>query len=204
MDHIDLRSWLMLHKQQEDRQQLFKNLDNTMKYIHSRGYYITKIGMDYISLEEDAVPFFNSIARMNKDTQELSRRQNIVTMAYFALSIYADCPHLNLEFAKEHLEEFLSYVPSEDASYYRDVISNHQFVYLNDYKKGSKNRSTNEQGNNTGKGKQQTYVKSTTAGKMYADSNSLNSGAYVSVFVLSAILFAVLFVSLLTTVFFLA
>lgn len=166
-----LGQYLTSHKNVDELNSIFLNLDFQLKYLHSQGYYVEKLDLDNILLEEATINSyptqvffsFKSLAKINNPQQDKS--ENIKALSKLAVGSYisvmdgfCDYSKISDNYIKNYFEEIKNYIPNYE--YYENVIINGDTsLYYSDY---VKNQSESTKGNHM------QMVKSTIEGKLYS------------------------------------
>lgn len=206
-DKINLREWLLLHEDNDEMRTMFLRMDQKMKYIHGKGYYIMNFAPDKIEVNTNDVNFMEMGAMQNDDYKSLMDH-NIYTLSFLAIASYSKClDYLKPGFLAEHFDEFVPFIPADDIAYYKGVIQDKKYFYLNDYvsMKGKMEQESFANQNDGGKNNvsSRTYTKSTAAGRMYTEQeDGLNNAAFVNTLVLSFFVIGITFITLLGIILF--
>ncbi len=199
-----LEEWKEKYHSQDEMQQTFYQMDETMKYIHQNSYHITSFhpskitlgktenGQSYVSYHE-LQPFGNNpVEEMN---------QNIYNLAYLQVGIYSDTlQYLKPEFLKEDFQSFKVFLPEEDSSYYERVLTQKAYFYYSDYRKAKNEQLIDKLHEDLplGKGTSRSLAKKTAAGKLYNFEDDNHIAAFVQHYLLP---FIILSLSLLIPLF---
>lgn len=193
-DKMNLKEWLSLHSDQEEMRTMFYKLDYRMKYIHSRGYYVTKFNLDKIIFDPNSnMVDFLELDIMSSNNYQQTIDSNIYTMSCLEVASYANClDFFNPKFLTEQFDEFAPFIPKDDVTYYRRVFQEKKYNYFSDYRnileeEKNKKESNNSSSNTNTSTKQRSYVKSTSVGKIYQveDNHLNNTAAFANVLLLS-------------------
>ncbi len=135
---ISLDEWLQFNGDTEKRRNLFINMSSSLKYIHSRGYYVSSFLPTDIDVLDDthSQVRFKELGVMPDDYSVKTDivRQNIFDTAFLQIGIYTDClPYLKKDFLINNFDEFSTFLPSTDISYYKGVVQRGANVYLVDF-----------------------------------------------------------------------
>lgn len=148
---INLGEWLH-SKTDEEIRELFFNMDLTMKYIHEKGYCIKSFSLDQIKILNNSPKQikFNILLKLPNDhsiDNELIH-EDIYNSAFLQIGIYTKClKYMKPKFLKEHFDSFATFLPSDDISYYRGVITRGANVYFSDYVLEKRKRDINAMNN---------------------------------------------------------
>lgn len=210
-DGMNLKDWLSIHEEQDEVRSLFYLLDKRMKYIHGRGYYISKFNLDKIEIKKNMVDFLE-VDLMSRDSYQEAIDSNVYTMACLEVASYARClEFFNPKFLTESFDEFVPFIPHDDVPYYRGVFQDKKYRYFSDYADlleqakekqnfGEDQDQTNQITSNT---RQKSYVKATSAGKLYqGDDTQLNQAAFANVILLTTFVVFTTFITVLGIILF--
>lgn len=189
-----LRQYLTYHKDFDEINQIFINLDKQMKYLHQKGYCILDLNSDTILLESDKANsnidqntfMFSSIIRSTNRDQDFSN--NIVDLTKLAIGAFisvengfCDYSQLSTNYIKRYFGEIAFYLPNKE--YFANIIVDNKMSYYSDYvqAKSDKNRNNTIQ-----------KTKATEYGKMY-------SGEEESAFI-QLVFYPVIIISIITII----
>lgn len=189
-----LRQYLTYHKDFDEINQIFINLDSQMKYLHQKGYCILDLNSDTILLESDKANsnidqntfMFSSIIRSTNRDQDFSN--NIVDLTKLAIGAFisvengfCDYSQLSTNYIKRYFGEIAFYLPNKE--YFANIIVDNKMSYYSDYvqAKSDKNRNNTIQ-----------KTKATEYGKMY-------SGEEESAFI-QLVFYPVIIISIITII----
>lgn len=135
---ISLDEWLQFNGDTEKRRNLFINMSSSLKYIHSRGYYVSSFLPTDIDVLDDthSQVRFKELGVMPDDYSVKTDivRQNIFDTAFLQIGIYTDClPYLKKDFLINNFDEFSTFLPSTDIPYYKGVVQRGANVYFVDF-----------------------------------------------------------------------
>lgn len=201
-DRMNLKEWLSIHKDPNELRSLFYQLDRRMKYIHEKGYYISKFNLEKIEITQQFVDFLE-LYPLDKAEWQKDIDSNIYTMACLEVASYSN--FLNLfhpQFFTEHFDEFKPFLPKDDVPYYKRIFQDKKYSYFSDYvslvEEQRKKQNTEEPPNAISNTNQRSYVKATSVGKMYSgDETNLNSSAYINIVLLTSFVVFISFITLL-------
>lgn len=206
-DKMNLREWLSFHEDTKEIRSMFLQMDTKMKYIHGRGYYIMNFAPDQIEVDSNGVNF-TQMGTMQNDDYKALMDHNIYMLSFLAIASYSQClDYLKPAFLSEHFDEFVPFLPSDDVAYYKGVIQDKKYFYLNDYVT-MKNEMDQSALSDINDGQRnhlstRTYTKTTPVGKMYTEhEDGLNNSAFVSTLVLSFFVIGITLVTLLGIILF--
>ena len=189
-----LRQYLTYHKDFDEINQIFINLDKQMKYLHQKGYCILDLNSDTILLESDKANsnidqnsfMFSSIIRSTNRDQDFSN--NIVDLTKLAIGAFisvengfCDYSQLSTNYIKRYFGEIAFYLPNKE--YFANIIVENKMSYYSDYvqAKSDKNRNNTIQ-----------KTKANEYGKMY-------SGEEESAFI-QLVFYPVIIISIITII----
>ena len=169
------------------REFLYK-LDSMLKEIHESGGFVTSFDPNTIYITEDTrMPMFSSIRRFlpNEEDQQNIKVANLLWMADLAFCLYLPDYNLengllNPEVISMYFHDFKGYFPEEDVDYYASIfqldysLPNLPVQYFSDYidRKMSSNQASMYSN-------QESYSKSTLAGRMMSEKNNSGYANYI-------------------------
>lgn len=200
-----MKEWLQQSHTQQEYQELFLNMDLTMRYIHNKGYGILT------KRSEDGYPFFDvnrisvvtgerqsvvfhDVDEVSPNYQNQLVRENIYSLSYLAIKAYSNfTEQLSHSFLKENFNEFEIFLPQEDIPYYKSIIRNGANVYYSEYVQKRTEREIQQSGDALQMASRNVALtKSTDVGKQIANQyNQLdnnNMAAFVRLYVFPAII----------------
>lgn len=177
--NIKLGDWLRYNHSDEELRKLFYNMSMNIKYIHDRDYYVKTFNLNEIEIvnPETLNPIqYNTIVRLNNSYNDEIKREDIYNLAFLQIGIYTEMLNvLRPEFLKENFDSFIPLLPEEDVAYYRGIVTRGARVYYSDYideknKREIQSLQTATEGSSriAGNSNSKQFVKSTSAGKLYA------------------------------------
>ena len=141
IDSITLNEWLQSYRTNNQLQNLFVNMDISMKYIHDQGYYISSFALDRISLLNHSIRQiqFQELAPLPYDISQQKQvvRDNIFMASVLHIGLYAKClQHFTMNTIpaiKDNFQQFTIFLPPEDVPYYSGIIEKGASVYYSAY-----------------------------------------------------------------------
>ena len=135
---INLNNWISEAHSDEEKRDLFLNMDIAMKYIHDRGYCIKTFNPKEIELLDGSVSKvkFNTLLVMpiDREYQKKLIKEDIYNSSMLQIGIYSNClDYLSRDFVKENFDSFLVFLPEVDSPYYRGVIERDAMVYFSEF-----------------------------------------------------------------------
>lgn len=175
-DSVSLDEWLYFHTSEDERREVFLNMDRALKYIHEHGYcigvfYPTEIQVlgeqvDHIKFNELTPLAFNERERRTMINEDIFRSSLI------QIGIYSNTlKYLTPQFLKENFDSFIQFLPNGDVPYYRGIVQRGATVYFSDYANEKANRDIADLENqvNGGSGKE-------SGGKALAKAGAFRAG----------------------------
>ncbi len=165
-----LKEWCSNYHTDNEFLKMFFTMDNTMKYIHNNGYYITNFNPKNIivgitSNDENYV-IFNNLDLMDEDvTNKINN--NIYNLAFLEIGLLSETlDYLRPDFLKANFSQFKVFIPDNLVDYYKRVLVNQGHFYLTDYletknKKEMAKLSKSLDDENKGSSQGHSYVKTT-------------------------------------------
>lgn len=188
--------WSANEERLRELQRKYYYLDRSMKEVHKKGYYLTKVTYP---LSQD---LFDYLAKFDRNHKDEVIKDNLLELSILALGEYVgNGRYLTSKdgearrMLKEMFMEYAPYLPTEDVPYYKKMIEENPIMYYSEFVDFRSERQISE-GVSSGLSKQ--YVKKTEAGSSYfEEDNSLNSNAFVRIFLIPAyVVAATLFMAL--------
>ena len=146
-----LSSWLNIEHSDEELRQVFINMDLAMKYIHDRGYCIKSFSPKEIeilnnSLEQIKYKTLLEMPNNLFDKKELVK-EDIYSSAFLQIGAYLNnhslgysnqsieefLSNLKPTFLRDNFDDFSTFLPESDVSYYRGVVQRGASVYLSEF-----------------------------------------------------------------------
>lgn len=136
---ISFSSWVSKsHPSTDELRNIFINMDLAMKYIHGKGFCIKSFDPKDIKILNNDINEikYDTVLRMPNDyndQQELIR-EDIYSSAFLQIGVYTNClKYLKPKFLNENFDQFSTFLPETDISYYRGVVQRGATVYLSEY-----------------------------------------------------------------------
>lgn len=211
IDSISLAEWLSYHPTEEERREIFLNMDRALKYIHEHGYCIEVFYPTEIQILDDRVDHikFNAIMPLafNDTERKTMINEDIFRSALIQIGIYSNTlKNLTPQALKENFRDISTFLPVEDVAYYKGIVERGASVYLSDYATEKANRDLanleNQLGEGSGKensGKALTKMGAFRAGiepvsndyindHIYRQISGLKDSAFVSILIIPTII----------------
>lgn len=157
-----LENYTKTYHDNDEYIRLFYVMDSTMKYIHSKGYYVINFNPKNIvvGLTNDNRDFvnFKSLDVMDDNVTD-KINNNIYNLAFLEVGLLSETlEYLRPEFLKENYSQFKIFIPDVLVNYYQMILVNGGHSYLSDYlnikNKQELNRALEEEG---GRGRSKVY-----------------------------------------------
>lgn len=160
-----LRQYLTYNKDSDLIDDIFLKLDNQMKYLHGKGYFVSELNSDTILLDEsyDEPTFvFSAISKSSNKEQDF--KKNIVDLSKLAIGAFissengfCDYTKMSDNYIKRYFNEISYYLPHPN--YFESVLVEGRAGYYSDY--------VRIQGENS-KSNSMVKTKTNEYGKLYA------------------------------------
>ena len=179
---INLNNWISEAHSDEEKRDLFLNMDIAMKYIHDRGYCIKTFNPKEIELLDGSVSKvkFNTLLEMpiDREYQKKLIKEDIYNSSMLQIGIYSNClDYLSRDFVKENFDSFLVFLPEVDSPYYRGVIERDAMVYFSEFEVERRKRDINDLENQISGQNNKTSQDSYDLDKMLVN-DKINSSIY--------------------------
>lgn len=146
-ENITLYDWAFdgnsCKKNSDDLEDLFINMDKSMRYLHDHGYCVSSFNPYDIEIINGDINYvkFLKIEPISSQYSDLSNNDSIVRNNIFLLSCLQIGMYTNTilnknyspSFLKEHFEDFSNNLPSTYVPYYRGIIERSAGIYLSDF-----------------------------------------------------------------------
>lgn len=160
-----LRQYLTYNKDSDLIDDIFLKLDNQMKYLHGKGYFVSELNSDTILLDESYdEPAFVFSAISKSSNKEQNFKKNIVDLSKLAIGAFissengfCDYTKMSDNYLKRYFNEISYYLPHPN--YFESVLVEGRFSYYSDY--------VRSQGGNS-KSNSMVKTKTNEYGKLYA------------------------------------
>lgn len=200
-EDLTLKDWLQKPHTQEELQHLFLNMDNTMHYIHNKGYGIVPTlyegypdfdPKDIRVITENGQQgiLFQNVSMVFPNYRDELIRQNIYSLSVLAVKAYANITEkVRHEGLKREFEEFKMFVPEEDIPYYRGILLRNNSVYYADWvKERTKKEVQKEESALQGTSRSASLTKATEAGRFYSQLENNDTAAFIHLYIFPAII----------------
>lgn len=138
IESISLYNWIRDSHTDEEKREVFLNMDIAMKYVHERGYCVKSFSPREIEILNNSLDQikFNTLLEMPNDRsyQKKLIGEDIFNSSLLQIGIYADClKFIKPEFVKSNFANFATFLPESDIPYYRGVIERDAAVYFTEF-----------------------------------------------------------------------
>ena len=144
-DKVTLFDWVKEHYSDEEKREVFLNMDIALKYIHDHGYCIEQFypsKIEILNNQPDYVQFDN-IIELSSDMSERSQmiKEDIFNSCLIQIGIYTNTlKYLTPDFLRENFDEIARFLPEGDVPYYRGVVQRGASVYFSEFALEKMNR----------------------------------------------------------------
>lgn len=144
-DRVTLFDWVREHYSDEEKREVFLNMDIALKYIHDHGYCIEQFypsRIEILNEQPDHVQFDN-IIELSSNISEKSEmiKEDIFNSTLIQVGLYTNTlNHLTPAFLKENFDEIARFLPEGDVPYYRGVVQRGASVYFSEFALEKMNR----------------------------------------------------------------
>lgn len=189
-DSVSLDEWLYFHTSEDERREIFLNMDKALKYIHEHGYCIEVFYPTEIQILGDQIDHvkFNELMQLpfNEKDRRTMINEDIFRSSLIQIGIYSNTlKYLTPEFLKDNFDSFIQFLPTGDVPYYRGIVQRGATVYFSDYANEKANRDLadleNQLGDGAGRessGKALTKAGAFRAGIEPISNDSINDSIY--------------------------
>lgn len=193
----DFRSYLTYNPDVDTIWNSFYNLDQKMKIIHSKGYYVSELNADTIVCvhKENQRPYleFTSIGVLKNRDDILDNIKNLSVLAissYLSVGIgFSDYTKGNYNMLKNAFESIVENCDIPDSNYHKQLI-----VY--DKVLGYFSDNCDDKLHNTSNSRNRTIVKSTPQGGLYSNMDYENT--YEKAGFIEIVFYPVIMISIIT------
>lgn len=142
---VNLFDWLSEHYTDEEKREVFLNMDIALKYIHNHGYCIEIFHPSRIKILNNNPNYvkFENLVELSSDSSERSEmiKTDIFNSSLIQIGIYTNTlKNLTPSFLKENFDEIARFLPEGDVPYYRGVIQRGATVYFSEFALEKMNR----------------------------------------------------------------
>ena len=143
--HVNMFEWFNEHYTDEEKREIFLNMDIALKYIHSHGYCIECFYPSKIEILNDQPDHiqFDCLMKLSSDVSERDRliREDLFNSSLIQIGIYTNTlKYLTPEFLKSNFDELAKFIPEGDIPYYRGVVQRGALVYFSEFAVEKMNR----------------------------------------------------------------
>ena len=144
-DKVTLFDWVKEHYSDEEKREVFLNMDIALKYIHDHGYCIEQFypsKIEILNNQPDHVQFDNIIELSNNISEKSEMiKEDIFNSSLIQIGIYTNTlKHLTPNFLRENFDEIARFLPEGDVPYYRGVVQRGASVYFSEFALEKMNR----------------------------------------------------------------
>ncbi len=142
---VNLFEWLSEHYTDEEKREVFLNMDIALKYIHNHGYCIEIFHPSRIKILNNNPNYvkFENLVELSSDLSERSEmiKTDIFNSSLIQIGIYTNTlKSLTPSFLKENFDEIARFLPEGDVPYYRGVVQRGASVYFSEFALEKMNR----------------------------------------------------------------
>lgn len=142
---VNLFDWLSEHYTDEEKREVFLNMDIALKYIHNHGYCIEIFHPSRIKILNNNPNYvkFENLVELSSDPSERSEmiKTDIFNSSLIQIGIYTNTlKSLTPSFLKENFDEIARFLPEGDVPYYRGVVQRGAAVYFSEFALEKMNR----------------------------------------------------------------
>lgn len=143
-DRVTLFDWVKEHYSDEEKREVFLNMDIALKYIHDHGYCIEQFypsKIEILNNQPDHVQFDNIIELSNNISEKSEMiKEDIFNSSLIQIGMYTNTlKHLTPNFLRENFDEIARFLPEGDVPYYRGVVRGAS-VYFSEFALEKMNR----------------------------------------------------------------
>jgi len=202
-----LDQWVRSHTNEEDRREVFLNMDRALKYIHDHGYCIEVFYPTEIKVlnNDNSYIQFNKLVELSSDPiiRKEMIKEDIFNSSLIQIGIYSNSlKYLNPEFLKENFDEFSQFIPEGDIPYYRGVVQRGASVYFCEYALEKRNRDLENLEKELGEESDKTLTKTQDPDitnnrvndQIYRQINGMNDAAFVNLLLIPTIILGILLI----------
>ena len=144
-NNVNLFDWLSEHYTDEEKREVFLNMDIALKYIHNHGYCIEIFHPSRIKILNNNPNYvkFENLVELSSDSSERSEmiKTDIFNSSLIQIGIYTNTlKSLTPSFLKENFDEIARFLPEGDVPYYRGVVQRGATVYFSEFALEKMNR----------------------------------------------------------------
>ena len=156
-ESVSLDEWLSFHTSEDERREMFLNMDKALKYIHEHGHCIEVFYPTEIQILGDRVDHikFNALTPLafNDRERKTMINEDIFRSSLIQIGIYSNTlKYLTPDFLKSNFDSFIQFLPNGDVPYYRGIVQRGATVYFSDYANEKANRDFADLENQLGDG----------------------------------------------------
>lgn len=144
-NNVNLFEWLSEHYTDEEKREVFLNMDIALKYIHNHGYCIEIFHPFRIKILNNNPNYvkFENLVELSSVPSERSEmiKTDIFNSSLIQIGIYTNTlKSLTPSFLKENFDEIARFLPEGDVPYYRGVVQRGASVYFSEFALEKMNR----------------------------------------------------------------
>ncbi len=201
------------NRSEDELKELFLNMDKAMKYVHTHGYCIKSFSPLEIQILNNSPKQikFNTVLEMPNDAtiKNQLQKEDVFNSTCLQIGIYTNTlKYLDVNYLKEHFEDFAKSLPANDIPYYRGVIERGAGVYFCEYVNEQRKRDLEQLNKEIdaldgGNSNAKQYVKTNGLGykmddnltndaindNIYRQINGLKDAAFINYFIIPMIIF---------------
>ena len=167
---VNLFEWLSEHYTDDEKREVFLNMDIALKYIHNHGYCIEIFHPSRIKILNNNSNYvkFENLVELSSDPSERSEmiKTDIFNSSLIQIGIYTNTlKNLTPDFLRENFDEIARFLPEGDVPYYRGVVQRGASVYFCEFALEKMNRDLKQL---------EQQINESEGGKSLANSNEDN------------------------------
>ena len=209
---VSLDEWLNFNAREDERREIFVNMDKALKYIHEHGFCISVFYPSEIEVLNEKIDHIKFSQLMplpfNDKERKIMINEDIFRSTLIQIGIYSNTlKYLTPDFLKDNFDSFVQFLPASDVPYYRGIVQRGATVYFSDYVNEKTNRDLadlesqlgEDSGRDSSNGKALTKSSGFRVGiepinnnsindKIYRQINGLNDSAFISSLIVPTII----------------
>ena len=141
----NLFDWVTSHNTDEEKREVFLNMDIALKYIHDHGYCIEVFHPSRIEILNNMPDHiqFDNLIELSHDpvTRKEMIKEDIFNSSLIQIGLYTNTfKNLTPEFLREYFDDIARFLPEGDVPYYRGVVQRGAAVYFSEFALEKMNR----------------------------------------------------------------
>ena len=141
----NLFDWVTSHNTDDEKREVFLNMDIALKYIHDHGYCIEVFHPSRIEILNnmpDHIQFDNLIELSHDPAiRKEMIKEDIFNSSLIQIGLYTNTlKNLTPEFLREYFDDIARFLPEGDVPYYRGVVQRGAAVYFSEFALEKMNR----------------------------------------------------------------